>query len=136
MKEYEWLWQALRQGQHDLVTALAPREFEPWRRYLIFSRIFYSLFGERHCVTLYVYIYVTWCSNLYSKAEAQWLSLQKKAPDEDWKSCHPWYGTPLMAAVHNAIVCPGGKQLGKDIRSVAVAVCQLVASAQIFIRPN
>ena len=41
-----------------------------------------------------------------------------------------------MAAVHNAIVCPGGKQLGKDIRSVAVAVCQLVASAQIFIRPN
>lgn len=55
MKEHEWLWQALRLGQHDLVTALAPREF-------------------------------------------------------DWKSCHPWYGTPLMATVHNAVVCPGGKQ--------------------------
>ena len=61
----------------------------------------------------------------------------KKAPDdEDWKSCHPGYGTPLMATMHNAIVCPGGKQLGNDIRSVAVAVCQLVASAQIFMRPH
>lgn len=38
----------LRLGQHDLVTSLAPREF-------------------------------------------------------DWKSCHPLYGTPLMATVHNAV---------------------------------
>ena len=31
---------------------------------------------------------------------------------EDFKSCHPHYGTPLMATVHNAVVCPGGKMLG------------------------
>ncbi len=30
MKEHEWLWQALRLGQHDLVTSLAPRDFDPW----------------------------------------------------------------------------------------------------------
>ena len=31
---------------------------------------------------------------------------------EDFKSCHPHYGTPLMATVHSAVVCPGGKMLG------------------------
>ncbi|CAK9040538.1 BTB/POZ and TAZ domain-containing protein 5 (BTB and TAZ domain protein 5) [Durusdinium trenchii] len=76
--DHEWLWQALRLGQHDLVTSLAPREF-------------------------------------------------------DWKSCHPLYGTPLMATVHNAVLCHGGKQeeermhelirwlmaMGADPRSVA-----------------
>jgi len=79
MKEHEWLWQALRLGQHDLVTSLAPREF-------------------------------------------------------DFKSCHPHYGTPLMATVHSAVVCPGGKQdeerihdlirwcmgMGADPRAVAL----------------
>lgn len=31
---------------------------------------------------------------------------------KDFKSCHPHYGTPLMATVHSAVVCPGGKMLG------------------------
>lgn len=76
---HEWLWQALRQGQHDLVTSLAPREF-------------------------------------------------------DWKSCHPLFGTPLMATVHHAVLLHGGKQeeermhelirwcmaMGADPRAVAV----------------
>ena len=46
---------SLAAGQHDLVTSLAPQEF-------------------------------------------------------DWQSCHPLFGTPLMATVHHAVLLPGGKQ--------------------------
>ena len=101
MKEHEWLWQALRLGQHDLVTALAPREFEPWP----FASLGASLgpFGA---------IWAPWCfcvGNLCIFCSAEATAFLNS---EDWKSCHPEYGTPLMATVHNAVLCPGGKQLG------------------------
>ena len=42
MKEsHEWLWQALRLGQHDLVTSLAPREFEPFHEEEIGVKLFW-----------------------------------------------------------------------------------------------